>query len=365
MNIVILGLSITSSWGNGHATTYRGLVRQLAARGHEVLFLERDTRWYAAHRDLPRLPGATVALYRGLGQLQRRHAEAVRAADAVIVGSYVPQGIAVGEWVLATARGVVGFYDIDTPVTLAQLARGTCDYLALPLIPRYHLYLSFTGGPVLRRLEREFGSPLARPLYCSVDPEAYYPEPEEPAWDCGYLGTYSADRQPRLEELLLRPARRWRTGRFVVAGPQYPRTVRWPANVERIDHVEPAHHRAFYNRQRFTLNITRADMVAAGHSPSVRLFEAAACGVPIISDSWAGLEEFLEPGAEILVAGSTAEALDLLRNLGRAEAHRIGLAARRRILAGHTAAHRALQLEHHLREAMADGAIDAARILSA
>ncbi|HLP06587.1 MAG TPA: glycosyltransferase [Opitutaceae bacterium] len=365
MNIVILGLSITSSWGNGHATTYRGLVRELAARGHEVLFLERDVRWYAANRDLPRAPGAEVALYRSLAQLQRQHADAIREADAVIVGSYVPQGIEVGEWVLATARGVVGFYDIDTPVTLAQLARGACEYLSLELIPRYHVYLSFTGGPLLRRLEREFGSPMARPLYCSVDPRAYYPEPEDPVWDCGYLGTYSPDRQPRLEELMLRPARRWRGGCFVVAGPQYPRGVRWPANVERIDHVAPAHHRAFYNRQRFTLNITRADMIAAGYSPSVRLFEAAACGVPIISDSWTGLEEFFEPGTEILVAGSTAEALDLLRNLGRGEGHRIGLAARRRVLAAHTAAHRALELETHLREAMQAGEIDDARILSA
>ena len=209
MRFVILGLSITSSWGNGHATTYRGLVRELCARGHEVLFLERDVPWYASNRDLPRPPFGQTRLYGSLEELKDGYAREVREADVVIVGSFVPQGVAVGEWVTATARGVVAFYDIDTPVTLAKLERGDTEYLSRELVPRYALYLSFTGGPTLRRLERELGAPMARALYCSFDPSLYFPEKQERRWDLGYLGTYSACRQPPLEKLMLEAGRRW------------------------------------------------------------------------------------------------------------------------------------------------------------
>lgn len=353
MKIVILGLSITSSWGNGHATTYRGLVRELAARGHSLLFLERDVPWYADNRDAPELPYTKIDLYRNLSDLKKRHREAVAQADAVIVGSYVPEGIAVGEWALEIARGTVAFYDIDTPVTLAKLRRGDCDYLSVPLISRYHLYLSFTGGPTLRQLEHEFGSPMARALYCAVDPRLYYPEPIAPTWEIGYIGTYSPDRQATLERLLVRPAEKRPELRFVTAGPQYPETVRWPGNVERIQHLPPTEHRRFYNRQRFTLNVTRADMIAAGYSPSVRLFEAAACGVPIITDYWEGLDSFFTLGTEILLARSSEDVLGILRDISPAQARQIGEAARDRVLAHHTAAHRAEELETYLMEVLA------------
>lgn len=351
MKIVILGLSITSSWGNGHATTYRGLVRELATRGHSVVFLERDVPWYAENRDAAGELHASVVLYPNVDGLRARHAQVVAAADAVIVGSYVPDGIAVGEWVLDTARGVTAFYDIDTPVTLAKIARGECEYLSTTLIPRYDLYLSFTGGPTLDRLEEEFRAPAALPLYCSVDPRAYRPEPVARRWDLGYLGTYSPDRQPLLETMLMDPAGSWREGRFVVAGPMYPPELEWPANVERIEHLPPAAHRRFYNEQRFTLNLTRADMKAAGYSPSVRLFEAAACGVPIISDLWDGLDELFEIGSDILVATSSDEVLEILKNTSARQAEAIGEAARERVLSGHTAAHRAAQLEGYLNDA--------------
>ncbi|MGN6104293.1 MAG: CgeB family protein, partial [Kofleriaceae bacterium] len=302
MSIVILGLSITSSWGNGHATTYRGLVRELGARGHDVLFLERDVPWYASHRDLARLANARTALYSTVEELQREFAPTIRDADLVIVGSYVPDGAAICRWVLETARGATAFYDIDTPVTLARLATNECAYLDRDLIPRFAMYLSFTGGPTLSRIERELGAPRALPLYCSVDPSLYGPEPRPARWDLGYMGTYSLDRQPALDTLLLEPARRERDRRFVVAGPQYPAAIEWPANVQRFDHIAPDSHARFYNEMAFTLNVTRADMVAAGWSPSVRLFEAAACGVPIISDPWDGLDELFEPRTEILIA---------------------------------------------------------------
>ena len=349
----VLGLSITSSWGNGHATTYRGLVRELAARGHRVTFLERDVEWYASNRDMPNPAGCTTVLYESLAELRERHAALVREADVVIVGSYVPDGVAVGEWALATARGAVAFYDIDTPVTLAKLARGEHEYLTPGLVARYDLYLSFTGGATLDRLERELGSPAARALYCSVDPALYYPEPREARWDLGYMGTYSDDRQPTLDRLLVEPARRWADGRFVVAGPQYPPHLAWPDNVERVTHLAPREHRAFYNAQRFTLNVTRADMVAAGWSPSVRLFEASACGTPIVSDWWEGLGDVLRVGEEILVARDADDALRAVRGMPEDERLALGAAARARVLASHTAAHRAAELEAHVAEILA------------
>ncbi len=355
MDIVIVGLSITSSWGNGHATTYRCLVRELSRRGHRVTFLERDVPWYARERDLPKASYCDIHLYPDVDFLRAEHAERIRDADVVIVGSWVPDGAEIGEWVSRAARGLIAFYDIDTPVTLARLQRNECPYLSRELIPRYHLYLSFTGGPTLKRLEKQLGSPCARALHCAVDPEAYHPEAVEKRWDLGYLGTYSPDRQPALEQLMLAPARSWDQGRFVVGGPLYPDDIRWPRNVELIPHVAPADHRRFYNEQRFTLNITRADMVAAGYSPSVRLFEAAACGAAVISDAWEGLEDFFEPGTEILVARGSGDAHRLLRDMPVAEREAVGRGARERVLRGHTAAHRAAELESHLLEAIRRG----------
>ena len=352
MKIVILGLSITSSWGNGHATTFRGLVRELAKLGHDVLFLERDAPWYAENRDLPQPPWGQTALYGSLPELQARFGEDVEGADAVIVGSYVPEGIAVGQWVQSQARGVRAFYDIDTPVTLAKMERGDCDYLTPALIPGYGVYLSFAGGPTLTRLEQQCGSPCARALYCSVDSDLYFPE--DPAlacdYDLGYMGTYSDDRQPPLDALLLEPARRWPEGRFMVAGPLYPASLPWPPNVTRTEHLPPALHRSFYNRQRFTLNITRADMIQMGYSPSVRLFEAAACGVPILSDFWNGLDTIFEIGSEILVTRSAGDTLSILRDMPEADRKQVAARARARVLAAHTAAHRAAELAGYLRD---------------
>lgn len=347
MQIVILGLSITSSWGNGHATTYRGLVRGLVERGHDVLFLERDVPWYASQRDLPNPPYGRAELYDSLQELKDKWVREIRDADFVIVGSYVPQGVPVGEWVISTARGPVAFYDIDTPVTLSKLDRGDTEYISRALVMRYDMYLSFTGGPTLKRLEKRYFAKRPRELYCSVDASAYRPDLQEKKWDMGYLGTYSDDRQPALDRLMLQPAVEWPEGRFCVAGSLYPDHLVWPENVERIDHLAPSRHRAFYNSQRWTLNVTRADMVRAGYSPSVRLFEAAACGTPIISDAWPGLDEIFEPGTEILVAHSSDEALDYLRSTTEADRKSIGLRARARILAEHTAERRAEQLESY------------------
>ncbi|WP_337192641.1 bifunctional glycosyltransferase/UDP-glucuronate decarboxylase [Novosphingobium silvae] len=348
MKLVVLGLSLGSSWGNGHATTYRALLAAFAARGHDVLFLEREVPWYGGdHRDLVNPQFCRLEYYRDLDQLSR-HREAIAQADAVIVGSYVPEGVEVARFVQEHASGATAFYDIDTPVTLARLARGDYEYLSPEVIPGFDTYLSFTGGPTLRRIEADYGSPAARALYCSVDPEAYRPLDEPVRWDLTYLGTYSPDRQPTLERLLLEPARRRPDLRFAVAGPQYPADIDWPANVERIEHLPPAEHAAFYNASRMTLNVTRDDMIAAGWSPSVRLFEAAACGTPILSDRWEGIDSLFVPGREIVLADTPEQVLDVLASSTR----EVGDAARQRVLAAHTAAHRAAELEAHLVEAM-------------
>jgi spore maturation protein CgeB len=352
MKLVVLGLSLSSSWGNGHATTFRGLIEEFAARGHHILFLERDVPWYASQRDLEDPDYCRLEFYADLEDLERWRPE-IERADAVLVGSYVPQGVEVGRLVQRTARGVTAFYDIDTPVTLAKLARGDFEYLSPELIPGYDLYLSFTGGPTLRRIEQELGSPAARALYCQADPALYRPLDVPTRWDLSYLGTWSADRQPTVERLLCAAARALPHRRFCVAGPQYPADIDWPQNVERIDHVPPAEHPEFYAASRFSLNVTRADMIEAGWSPSVRLFEAALCACPVISDVWEGLDQLFAPGREILLARTTEDVIAALEGIAPAQARAIGMAARERVLGQHTAAVRAAELERYLEETIA------------
>jgi spore maturation protein CgeB len=256
--------------------------------------------------------------------------------------------------VQSVATGLTAFYDIDTPVTLAKLERGDFEYLSPELIPGFDMYLSFTGGPTLAHLVDLYGAVAAHPLYCSVDTGAYRPAPEPLRYDLGYLGTYSPDRQPTLESLLLEPARRLPELRFVVAGSQFPRDIRWPGNVTRIEHVPPRDHCAFYNSCRFALNVTRADMIRAGHSPSVRLFEAAACGTPVISDRWDGIESIFSPGIEICLAGGSDEVVGLLTQCPEPLRRSIGEAARHRVLAEHSSDRRAAELEEVLRHRMGD-----------
>ncbi|MEX6506188.1 glycosyltransferase [Jiella sp. M17.18] len=349
LDIVVVGLSLSSSWGNGHATTFRSLLKGLAALGHRVLFLERDKPWYAANRDLPEPDFCELRLYDSVEELATTYRREIAEADAVIVGSYVPDGVEVIDRLTAIAPGRVSFYDIDTPVTLAKLMRGDEEYLARRQIPDFATYFSFTGGPTLDRLEQEFGAKDAQALFCSVESERYRHTGAEPVWDLGYLGTYSPDRQPTLERLLLEPARQLPDKRFVVAGPQYPADIAWPDNVERIDHLPPAEHAAFYSRQRFTLNVTRADMIAAGWSPSVRLFEAAAVGVPIVSDAWDGLGELLPEGEAIVVARGTEDVVAALCETGEEDRRRLADAAQEIVLSAHTGLARAKELAAALR----------------
>lgn len=353
LNIVMFGLSITSAWGNGHATTYRALCKALAARGHTITFLECDTPWYREHRDLREAAYARVETYRSLQEIPVRFGGLIKSANLVMLGSYVPSGAILGDWITMQAEGVTAFYDIDTPVTLAKLGSAGVDYISPALIPRFDLYLSFTGGPALRLIEDKYGSPRARPLHCAVDPSLHKPLGRRAKWDLGYLGTYSKDRQKALARLLLEPARRSPERRFIVAGAQYPASIRWPHNVEHVEHMPPASHAGFYSTQRYTLSVTRAEMIEIGFSPSVRLFEAAACGVPIITDRWPGLDAFLMPGKEILIADDTKDVLHLINDFPEKERRRIAAAARQRVLQHHTADCRAKELESYYREVVA------------
>ncbi|MDR9764230.1 glycosyltransferase [Rhizobium redzepovicii] len=358
LDIVFLGLSLSSSWGNGHATTYRALVMGLRQDGHRVLFLERDVPWYASQRDLASPDFCELAYYADIDAMLELYRHRLRQADAVIVGSYVPEGVALIDRLGSVAPKRLCFYDIDTPVTLAKIDRGDEEYLALRQIPLFDAYFSFSGGEVLTRLEMRYGAQKAVTLYCSVDEGRYANTGEPYCWDLGYLGTYSPDRQPTLERLLLEPARRLPSMRFVVAGSQYPAEIDWPSNVERIEHLAPADHPSFYSRQRFTLNVTRSDMIAAGWSPSVRLFEAAACKTPVISDFWRGLDELLPDGEALIIAKGPADVVAVLRDLADADRKAIAAAARRRVLGGHTGAARGAELVRVLSELPANRACE-------
>jgi spore maturation protein CgeB len=350
MKIVFIGLTVSSSWGNGHATTYRGLIKELCYLKHEVTFLEHDKPWYKNNRDLSTSSDFNLYFYPSVDNLKQHYAKVVQEADLVIVGSYVPEGVNVIRWVFQEVKGVVAFYDIDTPVTLEKLDGGDFEYLSKELIPNFDLYLSFSGGEVLTLLEEKYKAKKAKALFCSVDPSLYFPMNIEKEWKMGYLGTYSLDRQEKLNQLLIDPALLLENHRFVVAGSGYPEDILWPKNVERILHLSPEYHCKFYNQQEFTLNVTRSAMVNLGYSPSVRLFEAAACGAPIISDDWKGLTDILEENKEILIARSTLEMKSLLEEIGEEERFEIGRAARTRILENHTAAHRAKELLDYYHE---------------
>ncbi|HMF91113.1 MAG TPA: glycosyltransferase [Candidatus Angelobacter sp.] len=348
MKIIFFGLSITSSWGNGHATTYRALCDALYRRGHRIVFFERDQEWYRNNRDLADPPYCDLEIFQEWqGALPTVRAE-LHDADIAVVGSYFQDGIAALDEVLESAVAVKAFYDIDTPVTVGRLREcGATEYLLARRIPEVDVYFSFTGGPILLELETRFGAKLAAPLYCSVDPERHckLTAYQEFAWDLSYMGTYAPDRQPKVEELLCGPARKLPERKFIVAGPQYPVSLAWPGNVERVTHLSPRYHAEFYGSSRLTLNVTRREMVMAGYSPSVRLFEAAACGATIVSDQWPGLETFFAAGKEILLSAGGGDVLRYITEYSSDELRRIGYAAAERVLAAHTSDIRAHEFE--------------------
>lgn len=348
MKIVVFGLSITSAWGNGHATTFRALLQALHRRGHDIVFYEKEVEWYASNRDLPEPSYCRLKLYENWGEIVSDARKELTGADVGLVGSYFPDGISAIDELFDSSIAVRAFYDIDTPITISGLReRGRTEYLRSEQVPGFDVYFSFTGGPMLREIEQRFGARLAVPLYCSFDPQEYrrFGTNKKFACDLSYMGTYAPDRQPKLEEFLVRPAQQYPEKKFIVAGPQYPKDIRWPKNVRRIVHLNPRWHARFYSSSRLTLNVTRREMVIAGYSPSVRLFEAAACGAAIVSDNWPGLDTFFTAGREVLLPLDAQDVIHYL-SLEDSELRRIGDAAQQRVLSKHTSEVRALEFEN-------------------
>jgi spore maturation protein CgeB len=350
MKLVIFGLTVSSSWGNGHATLWRGLLRAFAKRGHDVVFFERDVPYYAAHRDLRELEGGELRLYADWADVRDDARRELSDADAGMVTSYCPDGVAASELVLDSNAARRVFYDLDTPVTLSQLSAGErVPYLPPQGLGDFDLVLSYTGGEALSELRARLHARVTAPLYGSVDPNEHRPVQPVAAYraDLSYLGTYAEDRQHALDELFLEPARRLPARRFLIGGAQYPSSFPWSDNIHFKRHLPPAEHPAFFSSSRMTLNVTRQAMATMGWCPSGRLFEAAACGVPILSDSWAGLDQFFAPGSEILVAESSDEAVEAIA-LDDSTLRAVAAAARERTLAEHTAERRAAELESML-----------------
>jgi spore maturation protein CgeB len=360
MKFVIFGLTVSSSWGNGHATLWRGLIRSLTALGHEVTFFERDVPYYAANRDLWDMwDGAELVLYDDWAAVAAKALREVRSADAAIVTSYCPDGREAAKLVVENAPALKLFYDLDTPVTLAKLQSGEqVPYLPPDGLGEFDVVLSYTGGGALDGLRDRLGARHTAPLYGHVDHHWHKPAPHEQWYeaDLSYLGTYAADRQDSVERLLIEPARRRPRASFLVGGSAYPDDICWPVNVRKLDHIPPSHHPSFFSSSRLTLNVTRADMARMGWCPSGRLFEAAACGAAMISDSWEGLEAFFVPGEEILIASTADDVLAALA-LSDAELQAIGTRARQRVLDEHTSMHRARELVDLVRDSGRDEAV--------
>lgn len=346
MRLVVFGLTVSSSWGNGHATLWRGLSGALARNGHHVAFFERDVPYYANHRDLRETSEFDLILYPDWREVQPQARRALAQADAAIVTSYCPDARSATDLILNDASLVHVFYDLDTPVTLERLrAGGDVEYLPEGGLEPFDLVLSYTGGQALEELRSQLGARRVAALYGSVDPSFYKPATPSPdyASDLSYLGTYAADRQRALEKLFVEPARRLPAKRFLIGGAMYPEDFPWTRNIYFVRHVAPPQHPAFYSSSHLTLSVTRSAMAQMGYCPSGRLFEAAACETAVVSDYWDGLEEFFEPGREILVASTAEEVAEVLA-VPSEELQKIGVAARARVLAQHTAEHRCRDL---------------------
>ncbi len=348
MHVVIFGLTVSSSWGNGHATLWRSLIAAMLRHGHTVTFYERDVPYYAGARDLWQLPsGAELCLYDSVDSIKAKAQRELANADLAICTSYCPDGVLAAQWILESHAGVRAFYDMDTPVTLKALgSEATRAYLPADGLGAFDLVLSYTGGRALDELQSRLGARNVAPLYGWVDPASHFPVAAVERFRSAfsYLGTYAADRQAALTELFLRPAAASPQGKFLIGGAQYPAEFPWSDNLYFTQHLEPAQHPAFFCSSRATLNITRQAMAEYGYCPSGRLFEAAACGTPLFSDGWEGFDTFFTPGEEVLRVNTAEDVLAGL-SLSDAELRRMAAQARDRTLQQHTANVRVRELE--------------------
>jgi spore maturation protein CgeB len=327
----------------------------LSARSHQVVFFERDVPYYRSTRDLWSLVSGKLVLYESFASVLPEAMASVRDADVALVTSYCPDACEAKNLLLSEARGLKVFYDLDTPVTLAALERGSWPtYLDQDGLSVFDLVLSFTGGRALDELEQKLGARHVETLYGHVDPEVHRPVAASPcfAGALSYLGTYAEDRRAAFDELFLAVALARPEQRFVLGGSMYPNFEQLPSNVTHFSHVSPASHAELFGSSDFTLNITRGSMKQFGHCPSGRLFEAAASGASLLSDWFEGLEHFFEPGSEVLVVRNRDEVLRAL-SLSRSARQKLARNARHRVLAEHTADHRARQLETILEHAEA------------
>jgi spore maturation protein CgeB len=358
VRLVLFGSSIVSSYWNGAATYYRGICKAMHARGHEVVFVEPDLYERQSRRDLvDDPPYAEVRVCRGWDDLVRELRRA-RGADLVAKCS------GVGGWELELARGVlelqqpktlVAFWDVDAPQTLglafAEATKQGEGFRAL--IPRYDLILLYGGGPPVQHAYSQLGARASHPIYNAVDPDEYFPAQLDSgrAADLIFMGNRLPDREERVRSLFLRAAELAPDMSFILGGEGWG-DCPLPANIRWIGHVPTAEHRGWNCSARVVLNINRQAMAEYGFSPPTRVFEAAGCASCLITDSWAGLEEFLEPGREVMVANSAEEIVGCLRSTTAAAARAIGRAARERVLRDHTYSQRAELLERVLERAM-------------
>jgi spore maturation protein CgeB len=346
VKIVIFGLTISSSWGNGHATLWRGLCKALIRMGHTIVFYERDVPYYADMRDLDEIPGGRLKLYGEWDNIRTHACADVADADVVIITSYCPDSLAATEAVLAHDRALRVFYDLDTPITLARLDAGErVPYIGASGFRDFDLVLSYSGGRALDEFRERLGARNVAPLYGHVDPDLHRPSQPLPHYraDLSYIGTYSEDRQQALDALLVVPAKLRPDRRFLIAGAQYPQHFPWSSNIYFVRHLPPAEHPAFFCSSRLTLNVTRRAMVQMGWCPSGRLFEAAACGAPIVSDTWEGLDAFFRSNEEIIHAATAADVIEALEIEDR-ELQSMARRARERTLEQHSSSRRAAEL---------------------
>ncbi|HLH94884.1 MAG TPA: glycosyltransferase [Xanthobacteraceae bacterium] len=348
MKIAFFGSSLVSSYWNGAATYYRGLLKALAAFGHDITFYEPDAFERQQHRDIADPPWARVVVYPAtLDGCHSALDEAACSADLIAKAS----GIGVFDEELATAipdlagpRRIIVYWDVDAPATLQSMTQDPRHHLRA-VIPHYDCVFTYGGAsPVVSRY-LAFGARRCIPIYNALDPSTHFPVLACPEFRCdlGFLGNRLPDREPRVEEFLLRPARLLPDCEFLLGGAGWD-DKRLPSNVRCIGHVGTVRHNAFFCSGLATLNINRKSMAEFGYSPPTRIFEAAGATACIITDAWAGIEQFLEPGREILVAQNGDAVAAILRRLSNGDAARIGAAARARVLSEHTYAHRAREV---------------------
>jgi spore maturation protein CgeB len=349
VRIAFFGSSLVSAYWNGAATYYRGLVKELHRRGHAVTFLEPDALDRQAHRDLGNPQWAEVVVYEASEAGIHGALDRARGADVVAKASGV--GVfddLLEEAVLELRAGMTIFWDVDAPATLARLEQNPDDPLAR-LVPRYDLVLTYGGGtPVVERY-RAVGAHDCVPVYNALDPETHHPVPPDArfAADVAFLGNRLPDREARVEEFFVRAAKLAPSRGFLLGGAGWDERP-LPENVRLLGHVSTNDHNAFNSTPRAVLNVLRDSMAANGWSPATRIFEAAGAAACLISDAWQGIDEFLEPGREVLVAESGAGVAAIVDGVSAEAARRVGEAARRRVLAEHTYAHRAAQVERVL-----------------